>query len=377
MISEPLQKGVTDMYSMDHAQFDAKDAPETKKKYGVARKNLLIVDDEESIRNLLKRILEKEGYHCIPAADAEEASIFLAEHPVDLVISDIQMPGRSGIQLLEEIRREHPTIGTIIITGNRDKEIADMAISIGAYGYLLKPFQKDQVVVSVKDALRRRMIEIQNRFEVENLEHDIEDKRQNLIRANTRLTLMVNGIIRAMAKAVESRDPYTAGHQQRVADIATVIGARMNFTEERIMYLKMAASIHDIGKISVPAEILSKPGRLSQSEMNIIREHPLTGYEILKEVEFPYPLAEIVYQHHERMDGSGYPNGLTGEQIHLDAKILAVADVLEAMASHRPYRAALGIAIAREEIQKNKGRFYDPDVVDVCCQAIDNGEIAF
>ena len=376
MISEPLQKGETDMHGMNHVKADAHDAPEIKKKSRAAGKNLLIVDDEESIRNLLKRILEKEGYHCIPAADAEEASIFLAEHLVDLVISDINMPGRSGIQLLEEIRREYPSIGTIIITGNRDREVADMAISIGASGYLLKPFQKDQVLVSVKDALRRRMIEIQNRFEVENLEHDIEDKRQHLIQANTRLTLMVNGIIRAMAKAVESRDPYTAGHQQRVADIATVIGARMNFTEERIMYLKMAASIHDIGKISVPAEILSKPGMLSKSEMNIIREHPLTGYEILKEVEFPYPLAEIVYQHHERMDGSGYPNGLTGEQIHLDAKILAVADVLEAMASHRPYRPALGIAIAREEIQKNKGRFYDPDVVDICCQAIDNGDIA-
>ena len=338
-------------------------------------KNLLIVDDEESIRNLLKRILEKEGYHCIPAADAEEASLFLAEHPVDLVLSDINMPGRSGLQLLEEIRREYPTIGTIIITGNRDREIADVAISIGAYGYLLKPFQKDQVVVCVKDALRRRMIEIQNHFEIENLEHDIEDKRQSLIQANTRLTLMVNGIIRAMTKAVESRDPYTAGHQQRVGDIASVIGAQMDFPEERIMYLKMAGSIHDIGKISVPAEILSKPGRLSQAEMNIIREHPLTGYEILKEIEFPYPFADIVYQHHERIDGSGYPNGLKGEQIHQDAKILAVADVVEAMASHRPYRPALGIAIAREEIMKNKGRFYDTDIADICCRAIDNGDI--
>jgi putative two-component system response regulator len=364
------------MYCMNQAQVVAHAAPAVSKRPVTAGRHLLIVDDEESIRNLLKRILEKEGYHCITAADAEEASIFLSENPVDLVISDINMPGRSGIQLLEEIRREHPTIGTIIITGKRDKEIADVAISIGAYGYLLKPFQKDQVVVSVKDALRRRMIEIQSNFEIENLEHDIEDKRQSLVQANTRLTLMVDGIIRAMAKAVESRDPYTAGHQQRVADIAAVIAARMHFPEERIMYLKMAGSIHDIGKISVPAEILSKPGRLSQAEMNIIREHPLTGYEILKEIEFPYPLAEIIYQHHERIDGSGYPNGLKDDQIHLDAKILAVSDVLEAMASHRPYRPAMGIGIAMEELKKNKGRFYDPDVVDVCCKAIENGEIA-
>ncbi len=364
------------MDGMNHARKDMHDAPAIKKgRPAAARRNILIVDDEESIRNLLRRILEKEGYHCISAADAEEASILLSENIVDLVISDINMPVRSGIQLLDEIRREHPNIGTIIITGNRDREIADMAISIGAYGYLFKPFEKDQVLVSVKDALRRRMIEIQNRFEIENLESDIEDKRQSLVNANISLTLMVNGIIRAMSKAVESRDPYTAGHQQRVADIAVVIAARMDFPKERIMYLKMAGSIHDIGKISVPAEILSKPCRLSQSEMNIIREHPLTGYEILKEIEFPCPLAEIVYQHHERIDGSGYPNGLKGDHIYLDAKILAVADVLEAMASHRPYRPSLGISIAMEELTKNKGRFYDPMVVDVCCRAVANGEI--
>ncbi len=369
-------QGEINMYRTNHTAEGINDASgKATKPLAAGIKHLLIVDDEESICNLLKRILEKEGYHCILAGDADEASLFLAEHSVDLVISDINMPGRSGIQLLEEIRREYPTIGTIIITGNRDKKVADEAISIGAYGYLLKPFQKEQVVVSVKDALRRRMLEIQNHFEIENLEHDIEDKRQSLIQANTRLTLMVNGIIRAMSKAVESRDPYTAGHQQRVGDIAAVIGARMDFPDERIMYLKMTGSIHDIGKISVPAEILSKPGRLSQAEMNIIREHPLTGYEILKEIEFPYPFADIIYQHHERLDGSGYPNGLKDEQIHLDAKILAVADVVEAMASHRPYRPALGIAIAKDEITKNKGRFYDPDIADICCKAIDNGEI--
>lgn len=338
-------------------------------------KKLLLVDDEKSIRLLLKRILENEGYFCCLAANAEEASTFLSKNSVDLAIIDINMPGRSGIQLLEEIHRDRPTMGTIILTGNRNQEIADAAISLGANGYLLKPFQKDQVIVSVKNALRHRTLELRKQFEIENLEQDIEDKRQSLIKANTLLTMMVNGIIGAMSKVVEFRDPYTAGHQEQVAEMASVIARRMHFSEERIMYLKMAGSIHDIGKISVPAEILSKPGRLSMSEMNIIREHPLIGYEILSKIEFPYPLAEIVYQHHERVDGSGYPKGLMGDQIYLDAKILAVADVVEAMASHRPYRPALGILIALEEVKKNKNRLYDAKVVEICCQAIEDGEI--
>jgi putative two-component system response regulator len=338
-------------------------------------KKLLLVDDEKSIRILLKRILKNEGYFCYLTANAEEAITFLSKNSVDLAIIDINMPGRSGIQLLEEIHRDYSTIGTIIITGNRDKEIADAAISIGAHGYLLKPFQKDQVIVSVKNALRHRTLELRKQSEIENLEQDIEDKRQNLIKANTLLTMMVNGIIGAMSKVVEFRDPYTAGHQEQVAKIASIIARRMHFSEERIMYLKMAGSIHDIGKISVPAEILSKPGRLSRSEMNIIREHPLTGYEILNKIEFPYPIAEIVYQHHERVDGSGYPKGLMGDQIYLDAKILAVADVVEAMASHRPYRPALGKLTAVEEIKKNKNRLYDAKVVEICCQAIEDGEI--
>jgi putative nucleotidyltransferase with HDIG domain len=178
-----------------------------------------------------------------------------------------------------------------------------------------------------------------------------------------------------MSLAVESRDPYTAGHQERVSDIATAIAIRMNFSKARIHYLKMAGMIHDIGKISVPAEILCKPTCLSEAEFNIMKEHPLTGYKILKEIEFPYPLAKIVYQHHERLDGSGYPNGLSGDEIYMEAKILAVADVVEAMASHRPYRPSLGIDIAIDEIKKNRGRMFDPDVVDTCCYLFENNLI--
>ena len=176
----------------------------------------------------------------------------------------------------------------------------------------------------------------------------------------------VNTTIQVMVSAVEARDPYTAGHQIRSADLARAIAAEMGLSQETIEGIRMAGSIHDLGKISIPAEILSKPTKLSEIEFSLVKEHAHRGFEMLKDVESPYPLAEIVYQHHERMDGSGYPRKLKGEEILIEARILTVADVVEAMASHRPYRAGLGIDAALEEIETNRGTFYDEAVVDVC-----------
>ncbi len=176
----------------------------------------------------------------------------------------------------------------------------------------------------------------------------------------------LGGTIEAMALTVETRDPYTAGHQRRVSNLARAIATEMDISENQVQGIHLAGVIHDIGKISVPGEILSKPGRISEHEFGIIKEHPTVGYNILKTVDFPWPIAQIVLQHHERFDGSGYPNGLSGEDILLEARIMAVADVVEAMASHRPYRASLGIDIALKEIVKNRGILYDPQVADVC-----------
>ncbi|MFA5322103.1 MAG: HD domain-containing phosphohydrolase, partial [Smithella sp.] len=169
-----------------------------------------------------------------------------------------------------------------------------------------------------------------------------------------------------MVSAVEMRDPYTAGHQLRVADLASAIATERGLSQEKIDGIRMAGSIHDIGKLSIPAEILSKPTKLTNLEFSLIKEHAQSGYEMLKNVESPWPLAQIVYQHHERMDGSGYPRNLKGDEIIMEARIMAVADVVEAMASHRPYRAALGIESALEEIEKNKGILYDDAVADAC-----------
>ena len=190
-------------------------------------------------------------------------------------------------------------------------------------------------------------------------EEQLEQTLESLRRA-------VGTTIQVMVSAVETRDPYTAGHQVRSANIARAIATEMELPQEKIDGIRMAGSIHDIGKLSVPAEILSKPGKLSEIEFSLVKEHARTGYEMLKDVESPWPLAEIVYQHHERMDGSGYPRNLKGDDILMEARILAVADVVESMASHRPYRPALGINAALEEIEKNKGILYDAEVVDAC-----------
>jgi PAS domain S-box-containing protein/putative nucleotidyltransferase with HDIG domain len=176
----------------------------------------------------------------------------------------------------------------------------------------------------------------------------------------------MGGAIQAMAQTVESRDPYTAGHQKRVSNIARMIADELSLKRDQIEGIRLAGVIHDLGKISIPAEILSKPGRITEVEFNLIKNHPETGYDILKTIDFPWPIAEIVHQHHERIDGSGYPRGLSGDEIMIEAKILAVADVVEAMASHRPYRPSLGIDVALEEIEKNRNKLYDKEVADIC-----------
>ena len=194
------------------------------------------------------------------------------------------------------------------------------------------------------------------------LEKSLEERKENL----AKLRKALGGTIQVLVAAVETRDPYTAGHQQRVAHLARAIAQEMGLSLGQIEGIRMAGAIHDIGKIAVPAEILSKPGKITETEFGIIKTHPQVGYDILKGIEFPWPVAKIVLQHQERLDGSGYPAGLKGDEIILEARILAVADVVEAMASHRPYRPALGIDRALEEISKNRGILYDADVVDAC-----------
>jgi PAS domain S-box-containing protein/putative nucleotidyltransferase with HDIG domain len=187
----------------------------------------------------------------------------------------------------------------------------------------------------------------------------------------------MEGTVQAMAFTIETRDPYTAGHQRRVTKLAGLIAKEMGLSKDQIEGVEMAGNLHDIGKIYVPSEILNKPGKISDLEFNIIKTHPQVGYDILKSIKFPWPIAEIVFQHHERLDGSGYPSGLKGDQIHLEAKILAVADVIEAMATHRPYRPALTIEEALDEIKKHRGSRYEPKVVDAALSFFEKNKFDF
>jgi putative nucleotidyltransferase with HDIG domain len=183
--------------------------------------------------------------------------------------------------------------------------------------------------------------------------------------------------IESISRTTEIRDPYTGGHQKRVAQLSLAIAGEMGLSKDKAEAVHMAAVIHDIGKIIVPAEILSKPGKLNNIEFDMLKQHPQAGFDIMKDIAFPWPIAQIIFQHHERMNGSGYPSGLSGEAIIIEARILAVADVVEAMASNRPYRPALGIDKALEEIGRNKGIFYDPDVVDACTRLFHEKEFKF
>ncbi len=321
--------------------------------------DILVVDDEKQVRRLLCRILEKNRYKCTPASNAAEARKFLEKQSFDLMFCDVNMPGESGIDLARYVAAAHPDTAVIMLTAVDDPEIAEKALKAGVYGYIIKPYNVNEIIIHARNALRRRELEMSNRSYVHDLEKIVEARTIDLQKA-------MKGIIRAMSRTVESRDPYTSGHQHRVGQLSKQIAMEMGLSEKQIQGIHMAASIHDLGKISIPAEILSKPSRLSDIEFSLIKNHSQVGYDILKEIEFPWPIAEMVYQHHEKMNGSGYPQGLTGDNILLEARIISVADVMEAMASHRPYRPALGTDTALKEIMENAGKLYDPIVAKKC-----------
>jgi putative nucleotidyltransferase with HDIG domain len=238
--------------------------------------------------------------------------------------------------------------------------------------------RKDSSTLNVE--VYRSILRSDNNKLISTTVRDITERKQTeaeLKEASEKLRRAMEGTIHAMALTAELRDPYTAGHQQRVAKLACAIAQKMDFSEEQIDGMRVAGSLHDIGKIYVPAEILSKPGYLRKNEMNLIKDHSEVGYDLLKTIEFSWPVAQTVLQHHERIDGSGYPKGISGEEILLEARIIGVADVIEAMSSHRPYRPAFSIEKALLEILRNKGVLYDSNVVDICLKLFAEEQFTF
>jgi response regulator RpfG family c-di-GMP phosphodiesterase len=319
---------------------------------------ILIVDDEPDIRNIFQKGIQNVSYTCLTANGADEALEILQMQHVDVVVSDINMPEMNGLELIKVIKERHDS-DVIIMTGYIEDFTYEEIIGRGASDFIQKPVRISEFIARLKRVI----------FERETLAQ--RDKAAESLRLNLeKFQRAMDGIIHAISLTVELRDPYTAGHQQRVSDLAAAIAMDMGLAADRVYGLRMASSIHDLGKITIPSEILCKPGPLGRLEYELIKNHVQAGYDILKKIEFPWPLAEIILQHHERMDGSGYPHALKGERILLEARILAVSDVFETMSSHRPYRPALGLNRAIEELVHNKGRLYDTAVAETCLKLI-------
>ncbi len=327
--------------------------------------NILIVDDDPDIRDIFKYGIQQSGYACLTANGANEALEILHRQDVDVVISDINMPEMNGLELIKVIKERHDC-DVIIMTGYIEDFTYEEIIGRGASDFIQKPVRISEFIARLKRVL----------FERETLAE--RDKAAESLRMNLeKFQRAMDGIIHAISLTVELRDPYTAGHQQRVSDLAAAIARDMGISADRIYGLRMASSIHDLGKITIPSEILCKPGHLGPLEYELIKNHVQAGYDILKKIEFPWPLADIILQHHERMDGSGYPNALKGDCILLEARILAVADVFETMSSHRPYRPSLGLDRAIDELTRNKGRLYDAAVAETCLNLIIEKRFSF
>lgn len=322
--------------------------------------NILIledsVDDAEMVILELKRT---KLLFTTKRVDTEDGFLDLIENDEpDIIISDYYLPSFNGLYALELVKKLNKDIPFIMITGSINEEVAMECIENGAKDYVLKEHLA-RIGIAVFSCLEQKYAN--------------EKLKQNYVLLQKNFELLIETIMRV----IEIRDPYTAGHQKRVAKLAVAIGKEMRLSPEKIEGLSMACMIHDIGKISVPAEILSKPGHLNAAEMMLIQMHPQIGASILQSIDFPWPIVSIVEQHHEKINGSGYGRGLKGDEILLESKILCVADVVEAIASHRPYRAALGIQTALEEIKNNKDILYDTEVVNTCIWLISENGFSF
>ncbi len=318
---------------------------------------ILIVDDEAVVRQLLKRRLSSEGYHCREASSADEALDKLRHNTVELVILDIKMPGKSGVELLPEIKASYPDTTIIMATAVTNTSIAIQCMKQGAYDYVIKPFNLDEIILSVKRALETRRLEL----EVRNYQQYLE---QRVAEQTNRIRASFLKAITSLAYALEAKDKYTSGHSQRVAQISVIIARELGLPQDDIERIRLAGLVHDIGKMGVKEVVLNKPGCLAEEEFQHIKYHPAMGEHILTPIVDDEEILMIVRHHHERYDGRGYPDGLSGEQIPLGARIMAVADSYDAMTSERPYRNAMSSKKAYAEIERGRDTQYSPEVVD-------------
>lgn len=347
---------------------------------------ILVVDDHPDARYLLSTIFASRGHDVVEAANGAEGLLAAQKQQPALIVSDVLMPVMDGFEFCGRLRampglRDVPFIFYTATYTRPDER--QFALSVGANIYLEKPTDPSRLLGTVESLLGDRgagtpRVERMPREEFEEkhlsiVQCKLEQKVTELERANAelrageeRLRQTMTGFVATIDRIIEYRDPYTAGHERRVGMLAAAIGREMGLDKHRVDGLMYGGFVHDVGKIFAPAEILTRPGRLNEMEMALVREHARVGHDILKDVAFPWPVALMALQHHERYDGSGYPDGLAGEDILLEARVLAVADVVESMANHRPYRPAVGIDAALAEIEAWGGKRYDPEAAAAC-----------
>ncbi len=327
---------------------------------------ILVVDDEEPIRDFVSAMLTSANFACSQAASGREALALLdSGEEYELMLSDLMMPVMDGIALLEAAKERFPDMPVVMVTAVTDVSIALNAIRNGAYDYLLKPFEREQLLATVRRALENRRLKLDNRAYQTNLEALVTARTEQLRKAVRDLEESYDITLHALGDALDLKDRETEGHSKRVTLFTIAIAREMGLSQEQVKVIARGAFLHDIGKMAIPDAILNKPGKLDAAEYEIMREHPYRGYVIVKRIPFLAEAAEIVYSHQEKYDGSGYPRGLRGENIPLGARIFSIADTLDAMTSDRPYRAALPDSAARAEIKAWSGRQFDPKAVEV------------
>ena len=321
---------------------------------------ILVVDDNPTNLDVLVNTLEQDYRLCI-AKNGSRALNYVRREKPDLILLDIMMPEMNGYEVCERLKEDPLSrdIPVIFITALNDIDRKTKGFEIGAVDYITKPFIAEEVRMRVKIHLSLKSAQEKLRVQNSSLAEIVAQR-------TLALEQLLQSTISVITLMAEIRDPYTAGHQERVAKLACAIARKMNLSKETIRSIELAGIMHDIGKIRIPIAVINRPGELLETEKELLKVHPKIGYDLLKTIPFPMPVAEIVYQHHERIDGSGYPRQLKDDQIMLEAKIVAVADVTEAQSSFRPYRQALGLDVALHEIEAHCGSLYDPEVVAAC-----------
>ena len=330
----------------------------------------LVVDDEDRLRQVLAQVMRMDGFRCIEAADGIEALEQLQRYPVSMLLSDLKMPRMDGLELLHHTRQRFPDVAIVVITAVPEVEVAVNCLANGAMDYLIKPFRLEEVRARVRQAMDRRRLILENR--------DYQERLKERVKAQaTRLEAMFLAGVQALAEALELKDPYTRGHSVRVSQYSSILARRLRLDVDVVRQIELGGHVHDIGKIGVREEVLNKTEKLTDEEYEHVMIHPLVGWRVLAPLLGDAPVAlNIVRSHHERMDGRGVPDGLAGEAIPIEARIVAVADAIDAMTSGRPYRGSeLSLEEALEELEQNAGTQFDARVVAAVRDAMECGEL--